>query len=466
MTLRTKLVISFTALLLVVVAAVGVVASSSLERILTEQIDRVLIGLADRGPGSAPPGPINEPSPGGLADEALRRDTAEILLDPDGTVVFARRSGFRDDPDPLPDVSDLPQQQTPVELPAIDGSLSYRAAIVRLPDGGALVLATPLTGVADAVSSLVRTLLLAGAGVLLIGAAATWWTVKRSMRPVEEMIDTAEAIAAGDLASRVTDANPNTELGRLAGSLNSMLGHIEGAIEHERRGQERLRQFVGDASHELRTPVTAIAGYAELRRQGGLESEDAEDRAWGRIEAESSRMKRLIEDLLMLARLGQDQPLQLQEVDVMSVVRDAAADHAAIDAGRPVSASGPDNARIAADRNQIHQVVSSLLSNARVHTPTGTSIDISVDDRGDEVEVTVADTGPGIPDEALPKVFERFYRVDSSRSRTSGGSGLGLAIVQAIVAAHGGTVAAANAEHGGTRISVVIPRQSGLRSLS
>ncbi len=459
MTLRTKLVISFTSLLLVVIAAVGLVASRSLEGILTEQIDRVLIGLVDRGPGAAPPGPINEPAAGSVGDEALRRDTAEILIDPQGRVVFARTSGFRDDPDPLPDITELPRASGPVELDSVDGSITFRAAILHLPDGATLILAAPLTPVTDAVSSLIRTLLLAGAGVLLIGAAATWWTVKQSMRPVEEMVDTAEAIAAGDLTSRVEETNPNTELGRLAGSLNSMLGHIEDAIEHEKQGQERLRQFVGDASHELRTPVTAIAGYAELRRQGGLDSPDAEDRAWSRIEAESARMKRLIEDLLVLARLGEGQPLDLDEVDVMAVARDAAADHTAIDADRPMSVSGPETSVIRADRNRIHQVVSSLLSNTRVHTPPGTSVEIAVADRDTEVTITVADTGLGIPEHALPNVFDRFYRADTSRSRTSGGSGLGLAIVRAIVAAHGGTVTASNGSRGGARITLVLPRE-------
>ncbi len=459
MALRTKLVISFTALLLVVIAAVGVVASSALEGILVRQIDRVLVGLSDRGPGTAPPGPINEPGGGSVVDEALRRDTAEVLIDPQGTVVFARPSGFRDDPDPLPDITDLPRTSGPVELPAVDGSITFRAAILRLPDGATLLLAAPLTPVTDAVASLIRTLMFAGAGVLLIGAAATWWTVRQSMRPVEEMVDTAEAIAAGDLSSRVDETNPNTELGRLGGSLNSMLGHIEDAIAHERQGQERLRQFVGDASHELRTPVTAIAGYAELYRQGGLDAPEAEARAWKRIEAESVRMKRLIEDLLVLARLGQSQPLELDEVDVMAVARDAAADHAAIDADRPVSVSGPSSALIRADRNRLHQVVSGLLSNVRVHTPTGTSVEVAVSDRDDEVAITVTDTGPGIPDHALSNVFERFYRADTSRSRTSGGSGLGLAIVHAIVLAHGGVITAANGSRGGAQISLVLPRK-------
>jgi two-component system OmpR family sensor kinase len=277
------------------------------------------------------------------------------------------------------------------------------------------------------------------------------------MEPVEHMVDTAESIAAGDLTQRVAPLNPRTELGRLSTSLNTMLTHIEDAVELEREGQERLRQFVGDASHELRTPVTAIAGYAELRKKGALESAEAKDKAWSRIEAESSRMKRLIEDLLKLARLGQSHPLDLQQVDLAEIARNAAADHAAIDVERPVALSGPDSVTLVGDEHRLHQVVSSLLTNARMHTPPGTEIEITVADMGDTVELVVADSGPGIPDEALDDVFERFYRADPSRSRASGGSGLGLSIVRAIVGAHGGQVSAVNGAAGGATIRVTLP---------
>lgn len=473
MALRTKLVVSFTLLLLFVVAAVGLVAYRSIESIMVDQIDRVLVGFQVRGPGpglgpaaslrpdrgeTAQPSAGDEVAPDGTV--VLRRDTAEVWLDSRGEIVFSLPSGFVDDPDPLPDVTNLPDTAEPVDISSVDGTLTYRAVIFTLPGGvGTLVRAFPLTIVHDATSALVRTLILAGAGVLLLGAAATWWTVDRSMSPVENMASTAEAIAAGDLTRRVPELDPSTELGRLSGSINLMLTHIEDSVRSERMGQERLRQFVADASHELRTPITAIAGYAELRRRGGFESAEAEDNAWTRIEAESRRMASLIEDLIMLTRLGQSQPLNIEEVDLARIATDAAADHAAIDHERPVVVEGNGPVMLRGDRERLHQVVSSLLANTRVHTPPGTTVRVETRDAGDAVELEVSDDGPGIPEASLEHVFDRFYRADPSRSRRSGGSGLGLAIVEAIVKAHDGTVAASSGKGLGATFTVSLPKE-------
>lgn len=466
MTLQTKLVISITVLLLVVIAAVGVVASRSIETILVTQTDRTLLSIGTRSPRPEPefssPGPDDgppAPEPDTQEDrDPFLRPFAEVLIGSDGTVIRAEPSGFADAPDPLPDVAELDEDSGLVFVDSVDGTLRYRANIVALGDGSEVVYAAPLRDVATATSSLVRALLLAGGGVLLLGAAATWWTVRRAIRPVDEMVDTAESIAAGDLTSRVPDLATTTELARLGAALNEMLAHIEQAIGGERAGRERLRQFVADASHELRTPITAISGYAELHRQGALDTPEAEDNAWGRIEAESKRMGKLVEELLTLTRLGQSQPLDIEEVDLAQVARDAAADHAAIDPQRPIELHAPERVMLEGDVERLHQVVSSLLANVRVHTPEGTSVVIDVETEGETVELTVADDGPGIPADALGRVFDRFYRADPSRSRRSGGSGLGLAIVRAIVEAHGGTVDVANNDGAGVRFSITLPR--------
>jgi len=456
MTLRAKLVISFIVLLLVVITGVGLVASRSVEGILIDQIDRTLTGFAARGPGSghdggAPPAPD--------FDDPFLNPIAEVFLDPDGSTEFTRQSGFADDPDPLPDVSGIDGKEGFTYLDSVDGTLEYRAHITVLPDDAISVRAVPLDDVSLATGSLIQTLLLAGAGVLLIGGAATWWTVNRSMRPVGEMVETAEAIAGGDLAKRVPVSNPSTELGRLGAALNEMLAHIEDALTNEREGRQRLRRFVADASHELRTPVTAIRGYAELRRKGGLDSPDAEDRAWSRIESESRRMGTLIEDLLVLVRLGQSQPLSLETVDLAQIARDASIDHATIDPERPIRVEGAQSLTLHGDDQRLHQVVSNLLANVRVHTPAGTLVTVDVEDQDAWAVITVVDDGPGFPKEALEHVFDRFYRADPSRSRRSGGSGLGLSIVHAIVEAHGGTVDAANDPGGGARLTVRLPRR-------
>lgn len=220
MSLRTRLVISFTVLLVVVIAAVGIVASRSLEGILVAQIDRTLVGFANRGPApSFEFGFAGQQPPEEAADFLV--PVAEMVVDGDGSVLFSRPSGFQDDPDPLPDVSDIPDIKEPFTIPAVDSSLEYRAIATKLPEELTdplqitLVRAAPLTSVDEATNSLIRSLLIAGAAVLVLGGVATWWTVKRAMRPVDQMVDTAEAIASGDLSQRVPLLEPGTELGDL-----------------------------------------------------------------------------------------------------------------------------------------------------------------------------------------------------------------------------------------------------------
>ena len=366
MSLRTRVVISFTVLLLVAIVTVGYVAFRSTQDILIAQIDRTLLGVAERGPTPEPrPGerPPGNDQPGGAdvaAEDSFLRPTAEIVVSADGTVVLARPSGFADDPDPLPDIAGLENGSGLVYLDSVGGSLRYRALVRALPDGTRIVLAWPLEEVASAAAELIRALLLAGGGVLLLGAAATWWTVRRSMQPVDEMVDTAEAIAAGDLTRRVPDLDPDTELGRLGVSLNEMLAHLEEAVEVERDAKERLRRFAADASHELRTPLATIAGYAELRSKGGLPTTEDQDKAWSRVESESRRMGLLIEDLLVLARMDQSQPLHVGPVDIAQIVRDAAADHAALDPLRPVDVTSPDVETLEGDEELLTQVVTGL----------------------------------------------------------------------------------------------------------
>ncbi len=465
--LRVKLVISFTVLLLVAIVTVGFVASRSIRTILVAQTDRTLVSFT-RDPRPRPEAPASFGTPNDEdppADalpredrEPFLRSVAEVFIAADGTVVFVEPSGFADNPDPLPDVSNIGGTEGFVNLDSVDGSLEYRAYVQPFPDGVLAVRAAPLSGVATAQNELVRTLLLAGLAVLLIGGSVTWWMVRRAMRPVDEMVDTAEAIAHGDLARRVPDADPNTELGRLGESLNDMLAAIEHSLETERDGRERLRRFVGDASHELRTPLTTIAGYAELQRKGALTDRDAENNAWGRVDSEGKRMKRLVEDLLTLTRLGQTMPLDLADVDVAAICRDAAADFAAGDPDRTVRLTGVESVIVTGDSGRLHQVVANLLSNVTTHTPEGTVVTVDVHADADGCAMTVADDGSGIPADAIDHVFDRFYRVDRSRSRDSGGSGLGLAIVDAIVSAHSGTVGAANGPLGGAVFTVRLPR--------
>ena len=464
MTLRLRLIIAFTALLLAVIAVVGVVAVRSTRRVLIAQIDDritvVMNQLARRDPGRRPGGPLQR-----LGSD---RFLAELVLDAGGDIIFSSPSGLEGDPDPLPDVTAITALPVPtariVTIASLDGSFDYRAGVVRSP-GVTLVFAQPLRDVTAATRAISRRLVWSGALVLVAGGGAVWLTVRRGMRPIDDMIATASAIAAGDLTRRVPPADPGSELGRLGSALNHMLAEIEGAFSAEARANDRLKQFVADASHELRTPLTAIAGYTELHRKGAFADAAQADHAMRRIEAESRRMRRLVDDLLLLARLDLardevDSPLHRHPVEIAAIARDAVADSLAIDPAHPIAVEAPAPVWIDGDSERVAQVLVNLLSNLRSHTPPNTPAVLKVGQADSAAVIELSDEGPGFPPQALSHVFDRFYRIDSSRSRRSGGAGLGLAIVDAIARAHGGSSEAANLLGGGARITVRFPRKN------
>jgi two-component system, OmpR family, sensor kinase len=315
----------------------------------------------------------------------------------------------------------------------------------------------PLKDVNSTLGRLVIIEVLVGLGVLVAIGAAGLWLVRLGLKPLSDIEGTAAAIAAGDLSRRIEQAPETTEVGRLGRSLNTMLGTIEASFAERKESERRLRQFVADASHELQTPLTSVRGYAELFRRGAAERPEDLANAMHRIEAESQRMSLLVDDLLILARLDQGRPMTRERVDLVPLVRDLVGDVRVVDSDRPIDFDSDDAAVITGDGERIKQVVANLLSNARTHTPGGTPIRVSVRMEGDTASVVVADRGQGMPAEHADRVFERFFRADPSRARTSGGSGLGLSIVAAIVAAHGGTVTVESAPGDGTTFTVRLP---------
>ncbi|CAN5231081.1 HAMP domain-containing sensor histidine kinase [soil metagenome] len=455
MSLRARLITAVTVLMLGVIALFGFVAVSSQRRVLLAQVDdRIAFALEQ-------PVRRNFDRPRGGGDRLL----AEVVLNPEGEVVASAPSGIEGEDDPLPTTGNLPTppvgQTHLLTVPASGATPAFRVGVRTFPRGFRLVVAQPLDEISAASRALRSNLILAGLVILLAGAGAVWLTVRRGLRPVDEMIETASAIADGDLSRRVASTEPETELGKLGSALNHMLANIEGAFHSEARANERLKQSVADTSHELRTPLAAIAGYSELHRKGALEDDGATERAMSRIEAESRRMTHLVEDLLLLARLDLDQAPKHQRVELRVLVEDAAADSRAIDPERSVSVNGSSRVFINGDQEQLTQVATNLLANARVHTPPGTPIEIDLLDHENEVELAVTDHGPGFKPEALESVFDRFYRADNSRSRKSGGAGLGLAIVAAIARARVVRAIASNVTGVGARVAVVLPRTLG-----
>jgi two-component system OmpR family sensor kinase len=272
------------------------------------------------------------------------------------------------------------------------------------------------------------------------------------------MTHTAGAIAGGDLSHRVESVDPRTEVGRLGIALNAMLDRLEQAFAQREASENRLRRFLADASHELRTPLASIRGYAELYRMGAARSDADVEKAMRRIEDEGARMGVLVEDLLTLARLDELRDMPHAEVDVAELARDAVDDARAVACDRDIALHIERPAVVLGDAGQLHQVLANLLRNALVHTPAGTPIEVAVTPG---VRLEVRDHGPGLPTDDPDALFERFRRAEGGRERGKGGAGLGLAIVSGIVAVHGGSVRASNADGGGARFVVELPGVRG-----
>jgi two-component system OmpR family sensor kinase len=236
-----------------------------------------------------------------------------------------------------------------------------------------------------------------------------------------------------------------------------------------RSSEERMRRFVADASHELRTPLTSIRGYAELYRQGAATSPEDVAGVLRRIEEQAARMGLLVDDLLLLARLDQQRPLEHARVDVAVLAVDAVHDVHAVAPDRAVglrlppadAADEPAEVPVVGDEARLRQVLGNLVNNAILHTPPGTPVEVRVRADGAHAVIEVADKGPGLPADQAERVFERFYRADPARTRASGGTGLGLAIVAAIVAAHGGRVRVQTEVGVGTTFQVLLPLAHG-----
>ena len=326
-----------------------------------------------------------------------------------------------------------------IEAPQSD----FRVIAQRLPTGlGIVVVAQSFEDIDRTLLRLQGLFILIGLVMILFIALASRKVITVGLRPLATVEATAERIAEGDLTARLPDLKPNTEVGRLVNTLNMMLGRIEESFSARVESESKLRRFVADASHELRTPITAIRGFAELHRQGAVTGEEKTKELIGRIESESKRMGSLVEDLLLLARLDQSRQMKLEPVNLSRLVLDAVESARAAGPNHPVNFNKSDEEIYTlGDNDRIHQVVANLLANARTHTPAGTKIDVSVVQREDGVRIRIADNGPGLSEKDQAQIFERFYRADPSRVRTDGeGTGLGLSIVEAVMRAHAGQV--------------------------
>ncbi|MFE7975770.1 sensor histidine kinase [Streptomyces shenzhenensis] len=370
----------------------------------------------------------------------------------------------------------------PFQVPAENGGDDWRVIAVPLDaalrqqagpaPGGSAVMAGSLAQVSSTIRHLGTVMLVVDFLVLALLAGIGWFAVRAGLRPLRRIETTAAAIAGGDLSSRVPQpASTRTELGRLSTALNGMLDRIEAGDAARAATNERMRTFIADASHELRTPLFGIKGFTELYRMGGMPERTEVDSAMNRIEREAARLVRLVEDLLLLARLDEDAadggahlPLCLTPMDLRTLAADALHDLRALDPRRPVTLTGPGGgsprgAPVLGDEARLRQVTSNLVGNAIAHTPPGTPVRIGVGTRDGRAVLELSDEGPGMTPEQAAHAFDRFYRADHARGRVipTGGAGLGLSIVRSLVSAHHGRVDIRTAPGRGATFRILLP---------
>jgi two-component system OmpR family sensor kinase len=440
--------------------ASGVAVTSIMRHSLINRVDQSLLD-ASRGwaqaPRRVPTTPIEGPNPGRPPTDFYVRG-----IDPDGRVWMAVND--REAEPQLPDGNDV--GPVPVTIGSVNHSgVEWRAMTVRGPRGELTTVAIDLSEVQSTVRALTWSQVGIGTAVLLVLGIVGYAVVHRSLRPLVEVERTAAAIAAGELDRRVPQRDPRTEVGRLSLALNGMLAQIQRAVASSessaaqaRSSEERMRRFITDASHELRTPLTTIRGFAELYRQGAARDMEM---LMNRIESEAQRMGLLVEDLLLLARLDAARPLEHNRVDLLALASDAVHDARTVAPKRIVTMEvfdGPGTPEVLGDDARLRQVLGNLVANALQHTPEDAKVSVRVGTDGDNAVLEVCDEGPGMSLDDAQRVFERFYRTDSSRARASGGTGLGLSIVDSLVHAHGGTVSVTTAPGRGCRFRVCLPR--------
>lgn len=463
-TMSRQLVVRVTVLVALVAIALSSLTALATHLLLQQQLDQQLVSRVSLSRDDDPFGRSvpSTSSPGGAGQQQgfvtyrsgfgwVQDGRDRILLTPQQALVLAS----------------VPPGRAPVTV-HLPGLGEYRVAASS--NGGVVGLPLDpnrrvLLGMVAAAGSLT-------ALAILAAFVATRRVVEQSLRPLQRLAATANQVSQLELDSGEVDVpvrvpasatDPRSEVGQVGMAFNHMLDNVEGALAARQRSETKVRQFVADASHELRNPLASIRGYAELTRRDREDLPEDTQHALGRIESESERMSHLVEDLLLLARLDSGPSLRLEAVDLTEVVVNAVSDAQVAGPGHDWSVELPEGGAsvfAVGDRFRLHQVVANLLSNARTHTPEGTSVVTTLTTEGNEAVVRVADDGPGIPADIADRVFERFTRADAARARAGRGSsstGLGLAIVAAVVGAHQGTASVESVAGRGTAFTIRVP---------
>ncbi len=507
-TLRARLIAGLIALFAVASVGVGLVTTAELSTFLLNRLDQQVnsagqalshsIEDAQGGSPGGGSGPDVEPAnptcknasqdgsitgaqaPGTFAARLYKGKLSYACL----VVITARGPGLRAVRLSAADIAMLTRlqagSQPPEGHPAparpvtmeLSGLGDYRLTAFTGGDHDIHIAGLPTSGLQQTLRRLELVEVVVFGSALVIMVLLGTGLIRLTLRPLDRVTATAAEVSALPLESgevvlphRAPEADARTEVGRLGRAFNRMLGNVEASLATRQQSEDKLRRFVADASHELRTPLAGIRGYTELALRTGDDLSPDVRTALGRVDAESARMSRLVDDLLLLARLDAGRPLALEPVDLTKL---------AIEVTSDARVAGPDHrwvldlpeepVVITGDQYRLHQVFANLLSNARTHTPPGSTVTVRLarsasDSGGAGAEVAVADDGPGIPPELQEQVWERFARADTARSRTAGSTGLGLAIVRAVVAAHHGTLMLSS-EPGNTTFRIWLPAGS------
>lgn len=456
--IRTRLVLGMAVVIVLALAASALITAVAVRDYLTDRLSAQLVGAATR----------IAPSLAALDGVTLDYRQLVGVLDRQSTITVVASAGraiawSRVDQGTAADLITAPLSTSdPGAVPGHPDLMAIRVdtAGMRLATTRAgtvvpidsLVIALDSTEDAASVRGIITTNVVATVAAIVALIVLANLIVGRGLRPLRSISRRAAALADAAPDGRLPVPDNDPDIGRLAATVNA-------AFDAQQRAEGRLRDFVADASHELRTPLTTASGWVELYLQGGLSDPDRRDRAMSRVEAELGRMRLLVDDLALLARLDRGRHPDPTTVDLTPLAREVVADHRVADPGCPITFTAPGPALVSGDPTRLVQVLHNLVGNAIQHTPAGTAVRVTIEPVTGPPRwvVAVADAGPGIPSADQKHVFERFWRGDQSRHRTTGGSGLGLSIAAAIVAAHGGSVELSSSPAAGTQVRVTLP---------
>ena len=456
MTRRRAFVLLLSALIVVFIAG-GVIGVFATRSSLIADIDDQLRSSAENI------ATLNSTFPAEFEDFARESEgqRAVIFLDADDETVIDR--GASRDAQQLgrPNLTTEQVLARPGEsftVDAVEGDAPFRVFVHPLDDGGHLALAQPLDELRQALVTLIRTLAATLLGMVTILGLLFSWLARKTLEPYDKIIQTADAIVAGDLDRRVSSEQPDPDVQRLVGSINHMLDQNQEALDARTEAEARVTRFAAEASHELRTPLATIAGYSEVYLSGASTDAESVEKQMKRINGEATRLGRLVESMLTITRLDNEVSLETEPVDLAEVARAAIADaiHGSPDAEPSIELFDSETVMVNGDEDSLYRMFANFLANAQVHAP-GADVAVTVEATGRDAVVTVVDNGPGMPPHVADNAFDRFYRGSPTSDSGTRTTGLGLSIAAGIVKAHDGTIELDTTQGEGATFTIRLP---------